>query len=94
VFLDSSRMSGGEANFAGLGFFEGYSCQAVFFLYGFDDVSLPQCEGIEAAVSKSSSGYTIRALSNSANSLYRFAVFELPISFSSLQRRPSRQAAG
>jgi len=72
VFLDNSRFSGGEAHFAGLGFFEGYSCQGVFFLYGFDDVSLPERDGVQAAVSKSSSGYTIRALADSANGLYRF----------------------
>jgi urease accessory protein len=62
-----------EADFSGLGFFEGYSCQGVFFLYGFDDVSLPEREGIESAVSKSSAGFTVRALGDSANSLYRFA---------------------
>ena len=79
VFLDNSllfgkaALPGGEADFAGLGFFEGYSCQGVFFLYGFDDVSLHECEGIEAAVSKSSAGFTIRALGNSANRMYRFA---------------------
>jgi urease accessory protein len=72
VFLDNSRLCGGEADFAGPGFFEGHACQGVFFLYGFDNVSLPQCGGIEAAVSKSSTGYTIRALADSANSLYRF----------------------
>jgi urease accessory protein len=59
-----------ETDFSGLGFFEGYVCQGVFFLYGFDDVSLPEREGIQAAVSKSSAGFTIRALSDSANSLY------------------------
>ena len=72
VFLDNSLLIGGEADFSGPGFFEGYSCQGVFFLYGFDGVSLPECEGIEAAVSKASAGFTIRALGNSANSLYRF----------------------
>jgi urease accessory protein len=79
VFLDNSlllgkaALLGGEADFAGLGFFEGYSCQGVFFLYGFDNVSLPECGGIEAAVSRSLAGFTIRALAGSANSLYRFA---------------------
>jgi len=72
VFLDNCRLLGGEADFSGLGFFEGYSCQGVFFLYGFDDVSLPECERIETAVSKAQAGFTIRALANSANSLYRF----------------------
>jgi len=83
VFLDNSRLLSSavkdrvvkdcETDFSGLGFFEGYSCQAVFFLYGFDGVSLPEREGIQAAVSKSSAGFTIRALGDSANSLYRFA---------------------
>jgi urease accessory protein len=62
-----------EADFSGPGFFEGYSCQGVFFLFGFDDVPFPEREGIEAAVSKSSAGFTIRALGKSADSLYRFA---------------------
>jgi len=73
VFLDNTRLFGGEADFSGLGFFEGHSCQGVFFLYGFDDVFLPECEGIQAAVSKSSAGFTIRALADGANNLYRFA---------------------
>jgi len=85
VFLDNSRLFGCgaakgssaakdcEADFSGLGFFEGYSCQGVFFLYGFDDVFLPECEGIEAAVSRSSAGFTVRALGDSANNMYRFA---------------------
>jgi len=76
VFLDNSRFTSG-ADFSGPGFFEGYSCQGVFFLYGFDDgfaaVSLPDCDGIEAAVSRSLAGFTIRALAGSANNLYRFA---------------------
>jgi urease accessory protein len=78
VFLDNSRLLGSAAKdhdteFSGLGFFEGYSCQGVFFLYGFGDVSLPEREGIQAAVSKSSAGFTVRSLGDSANSLYRFA---------------------
>jgi len=73
VFLDNSRLLSGEADFSGLGFFEGYSCQAIFFLYGFDEVFLPEREGVQAAVSKSSAGFTIRALGDSANSLYRYA---------------------
>ena len=72
VFLDNSRLAGGEADFSGLGFFEGYSCQGVFFLYGFDDVSLLENTEIQCAVSKASAGYTVRALAGSANSLYRF----------------------
>jgi urease accessory protein len=73
IFLDNCRLLGGEADFSGLGFFEGYSCQGVFFLYGFDDVSLPECEGIETAISKAQAGFTIRTLADSANKLYRFA---------------------
>ena len=73
VFLDNSRLFGNGADFSGLGFFEGYSCQGVFYLYGYDEVSLPECEGIQAAVSKSSAGFTVRALGGSANNLYRFA---------------------
>jgi len=71
VFLDNSRLLSGEADFSGTGFFEGYSCQGILFLYGFDNVSLPESEGIEAAVSKSSVGFIIRVLGYSANGLYR-----------------------
>jgi urease accessory protein len=80
VFLDNSRLLGSagkdcDADFSGLGFLEGYSCQGVFFLYGFDGISLPdsESEGIQAAISKSSTGFTVRALGDSANALYRFA---------------------
>jgi len=74
VFLDNSRLiEDRDADFSGLGFLEGYSCQGVFFLYGFDNVSLPEREGIQAAVSKSLAGFTIRALGDSANNLYSFA---------------------
>jgi len=86
VFLDNSRLIGGgaekdgggaagdgSADFSGLGFFEGAPCQGVFFLYGFGNVSLPESEGIQAAVSKSSAGFTVRALGDSANKMYRFA---------------------
>jgi len=72
IFLDNCHMTGSEVDFSGTGFFEKYSCQGVFFLYGFDEVSLPECEGIEAAISKSSKGYTIRTLADSANNMYRF----------------------
>jgi len=83
VFLDNIRLlndgtaKGSGADFSGTGFFEGYSCQGVFFLYGFDKnftaISLPQCDGIEAAVSKSTAGFTVRVLADSANKLYRFS---------------------
>jgi len=88
VFLDNIRLlndsrllDGGavesSTDFSGIGFFERYSCQGVFFLYGYDDkfaaISLPVCDGIEAAVSKSPASFTVRVLADSANKLYRFA---------------------
>ena len=79
VFLDNSlllgkaALRGDDVDFSGLGFFEGHSCQGVFFLYGFDDVSLSEREGIQAAVSKAPAGFTIRALADSANKMYLFA---------------------
>jgi urease accessory protein len=77
VFLDNTMLVGGRADFQGLGFFEGYACQGVFFIYGFDETfsatHLPQNPDIQAAFSKSSAGYTIRALGESANGLYAFA---------------------
>jgi urease accessory protein len=73
VFLDNSRLLGGEADFSGIGFFENYSCQGVFFLYGISEITLPESESIQAAVSRSSAGYTVRVLANSANELYKYA---------------------
>jgi len=78
VFLDNGRLiNDGGADFSGHGFFEGCSCQGVFFLYGFDASldkrALPEREGIQAAISKSSAGFTIRALADSANNLYHYA---------------------
>jgi len=80
-FLDNNYMVNGDSeydiDFSGLGFFETYSCQGVFVLYGFNDFSLKSITvpaGLEAAVSKSSSaGLTVRMLGNSANELHNFA---------------------
>jgi urease accessory protein len=79
VFLDNNRLIGGEADFSGIGFFEGYSCQGIFFIYGINgasngcEISLHEIEGIEAAISKSAAGYTLRVLGDSANKVYRYA---------------------
>jgi urease accessory protein len=77
VFLDNTLLVGGQADFQGSGFFEGHACQGVFFIYGFDDmfstIQLPENPSIQAAFSKSSAGYAVRALSLSASGLYAFA---------------------
>jgi len=80
IFLDNNYMvrDGCEDNidFSGTGFFEGYTCMGVFFLYGFDGILLEFgdiSEGIEAAVSKSQAGLTVRMLGKSANELYNYA---------------------
>jgi urease accessory protein len=77
IFLDNAMLTGGRADFQGLGFFEGYACQGVFFIYGFDEkfraVTLPENPDIQAATSKSSAGYTVRTLGESASGLYKFA---------------------
>jgi urease accessory protein len=73
VFLDNSRLFAEEADFAGLGFFEGYACQGFFYLYGYSDVFFPVCKDVEAAASKLRAGYVIRVLGNSGGSVYRFA---------------------
>ena len=80
-FLDNNYMINDDSehsmDFSGMGFFEAYSCQGVFVLYGFNDFSLESISvpvGLEAAVSKSSSdGLTVRMLGNSANELHNFA---------------------
>ena len=73
IFLDNCRMTAGEADFSGIGFFEGFTCQGMFYLYGFESLSLPNDDEIQGAVSKSSAGYTVRLFGNSAASLYQFA---------------------
>jgi urease accessory protein len=77
VFLDNSRLVGGEADFSGIGFFEEYSCQGLFFFYGYDgvlkDFSLEEDDEVQGALSKSSAGYTARILGKSADGVFKFA---------------------
>ncbi|MDR3239162.1 MAG: urease accessory protein UreD [Clostridiales bacterium] len=73
AFLDNNRLFPDGAALDGIGFFEGYSCQGLLYLYGYDNVSLPQSDGIEAAVSKAREGYAARIFGNSGDAVYEFA---------------------
>ncbi|MDR0330269.1 MAG: urease accessory protein UreD [Chitinispirillales bacterium] len=74
AFVDASRLIPSEAAVGGIGFFEGYTCQGLLYLYGYETVSLPKRANLEAAVSRSHKGQSVRILSNDADAVYRFAV--------------------
>jgi urease accessory protein len=73
VFLDGARLLQGQAALEGLGFFEGFACQGVFYLYGFDEVVLPDSYQLVAAVSRSYAGQTVRVLSDHPDSVFQYA---------------------
>ncbi|GHU59471.1 hypothetical protein AGMMS49975_27070 [Clostridia bacterium] len=73
AFLDNSRLFPSETAVDGVGFFEGYNCQGLLYLYGVDSVELPQTAGIEAAVSKAREGYAVRSLGNRSDEVYEFS---------------------
>jgi urease accessory protein len=73
VFLDNNRLCPSEAALNGIGFFECYSCEGLLYLFGADSITLPQTNGIEAAVSKAREGYAVRVLGNSGDAVYEFS---------------------
>jgi urease accessory protein len=72
VFLDASRLVPHETALGGIGFFEGYACQGLLYLYGYEHISLPECPHLEAALSRAHEGYTVRTLSDDAAAIYQF----------------------
>ena len=72
VFLDAVRLIPNEVTLSGIGFFEGYECQGLLYLYGYDNVSLPESAGISAALTKSREGYSVRVLSDDTAAVYQF----------------------
>ncbi|MDR3288551.1 MAG: hypothetical protein LBT22_03895, partial [Peptococcaceae bacterium] len=72
VFLDHNRLIPAEMAVGGIGFFEGYACQGLLYVYGYDQIALPKGDGIEAAVSKARAGYTVRILGDSGDAVYQF----------------------
>jgi urease accessory protein len=73
VFLDNQRLVPSDADISGIGFFEGYSHAALFYLHGADLPSLPSVSGVEAAMSRAERGICIRAFALSADALSSFA---------------------
>jgi urease accessory protein len=72
VFLDAVRLIPHEAALSGIGFFEGYACQGLLYLYGYENVSLPESANISAALTKSREGYSVRLLSDDTAAVYQF----------------------
>jgi urease accessory protein len=73
MLLDGCRLSPVEAAVDGIGFFEGYSCQGLLYLYGYE-ADLPQRRNsVEAAMSKARAGYVVRALGHSGDDVYHYA---------------------
>jgi urease accessory protein len=73
AFLDVCRLVPQEAAVDGMGFFEGYACQGLLYLYGYEHISLPENPHLEAALTKAYEGYTVRILSDDAAAIYQFA---------------------
>jgi urease accessory protein len=73
VFLDAVRLVPDEAAVNGIGFFEGYACQGLLYVYGYDPISLPEHANLETAVTRAREGYSIRILSDDVAGVYQFA---------------------
>ncbi|MGN0592170.1 MAG: urease accessory protein UreD [Ruminococcus sp.] len=66
-FLDNQRFIPGEANLKDMGFFEGYSHIGMLYIYGYENIVLPESSTSEIAVTKAAAGACIRVFSNSAD---------------------------
>lgn len=74
VLLDNVRLCPREADYSGIGFFEGYTHTGLIYVYGSrNEIILPQMSGVEAAQAKALEGICIRAAANSADEIVRFA---------------------
>ncbi|MCL2580431.1 MAG: urease accessory protein UreD [Oscillospiraceae bacterium] len=73
VFLDHTRLFTGQADFFGLGFYEGRVCQGLIYLYGYDNITLPVYDGVEAAISQAGGGHVVRLLSESPDAAHQFS---------------------
>lgn len=71
VFLDNVRLLPSEINLSGIGFFENYSHIGMVYAYGHNIPDLPKISEFEAAVTKASEGFCIRAAANSADTIYK-----------------------
>ena len=67
VFLDNVRLSPGEINLKGTGFFEGHTHSGMMYAYGTELKDVP--EGMDAAVTDAAAGKCVRMLSESSQSI-------------------------
>lgn len=72
-FLDNIRLAPHEAELAGIGFFEGYTHQGMIYLYGYEQVSLPSSDCVEAALTQAAAGICVRMAGNSGEDISNFA---------------------
>ncbi|MGN1481302.1 urease accessory protein UreD [Porcipelethomonas sp.] len=68
-FLDNQRFNPNEINLKGMGFFEGYSHAGMMYIYGCENVVIPESQTSESAVTKAADGTCIRIFSNSADEI-------------------------
>ena len=73
VFLDNVLFLPDEADLSATGFFEGYTHAGMIYIYGFGIDSLPEINGLEAAVTRAEAGICIRAAADSADDIARLA---------------------
>lgn len=70
-FLDNQKFIPHEVNLNGIGFFEGYSHVGMLYIYGCENVVLPDSHTTETAVTRAADGTCIRIFSNSADEIVR-----------------------
>ncbi len=67
VFLDTQRLVPEQLRPDGIGFFEGFSHIGTAYIYGAEDVQIPECSNM--AKTKAAEGICIRMLGNSAEEI-------------------------
>lgn len=66
-FLDNQKLIPEETDLKDIGFFEKYSVAGMLYIYGCQNILIPQSETSEIAVTKAADGNCIRIFSNSAD---------------------------
>ncbi len=70
-YLDNQKLIPEEINLSDTGFFEGYSSLGMLYVYGYENIVLPESKTCEIAVTKAFSGNCIRIFSNSADEILK-----------------------
>lgn len=71
-FLDNQKLIPQETDLKGTGFFEGYSHLGMLYIYGYENIVLPERKYGDTAATKASAGTCIRAFGNSADELEKY----------------------